>query len=80
MSSTDAWELIFLMLVLKLPIVYLIGVVLWAIRAKPQPEPASLVPVVPATEPPPCPWRLPRPRTTRPTVGRRHVAAARAVR
>jgi hypothetical protein len=36
-------EIIFLMLVLKLPILYLIGVVWWAVRAEaPPPEPARL--------------------------------------
>ena len=43
--STAAWELIFMMLVLKLPILYLIGVVWWAIRSSPDPyAPAELVP------------------------------------
>jgi hypothetical protein len=38
-------EIVFLMLVLKLPILYLIAVVYWAVRAEPQPpEPAALVP------------------------------------
>jgi hypothetical protein len=37
-------EIIFLMLVLKLPIVYLVAVVWWAVRAEPRPpEPAVLV-------------------------------------
>ena len=56
MSATDAWELIFLMFVLKLPIAYLIGVVVWAIRANPEPQAAALVAV--RDEPPrrPCPW------------------------
>jgi hypothetical protein len=31
------WELIFLMLVLKIPIVYLCAVVWWAIKAEPRP-------------------------------------------
>ena len=45
--GTAAWELIFMMLVLKLPILYLIGVVWWAIRSSPDPyAPAELVPVV----------------------------------
>ena len=40
-------EIIFLMLVLKLPILYLVGVVYWAVKAEPPPpEPA-----------PPCPHR-----------------------
>jgi hypothetical protein len=31
------WELIFMMLILKLPIVYLCYIVWWAIRAEPRP-------------------------------------------
>ena len=31
------WELIFMMLILKIPIVYLILVVYWAIRSEPKP-------------------------------------------
>lgn len=55
------WELIFLMLVLKIPIVYLCLVVWWAIRAEPQPpQEAPLVPV--AVEPDDSP---------RPGLGRR---------
>ena len=70
--STAAWELIFMMFVLKLPILYLIGVVWWAIRSTPDPyAPAELVPVVPDSphDPDPCSWRVrrrppnhPRPR------------------
>ena len=76
--SAEAWELIFMMLVLKLPILYLIGVVWWAVRAQPDPyEPAALVPAEPGPEPvSPCAWRehrrlrppnrpSPRPRTAR---------------
>jgi hypothetical protein len=45
-------EIIFLMLVLKLPILYLIGVIWWAVRAVPPPaEPAPLL--VPAVSGPP---------------------------
>lgn len=58
--STGAWELIFMMLVLKIPIIYLIGVVVWAVRAEPDPfEPAALVPSKsgPDGPPAPCAWR-----------------------
>lgn len=73
--GTAAWELIFMMLVLKLPILYLIGVVWWAIRSSPDPyASAELVPAQP-DDPPhgpasPCTWRVrhrpirPRPRVT----------------
>ncbi|MDQ3992603.1 MAG: hypothetical protein M3229_02985, partial [Actinomycetota bacterium] len=42
-------EVVFMMLILKLPIVYLVGVCWWAIRAEPRPlEPAALpLPVEP---------------------------------
>ncbi len=60
--STGAWELIFMMLVLKIPIIYLIGVVVWAVRAEPDPfEPSALVPSTPEPgpdgPPAPCAWR-----------------------
>jgi hypothetical protein len=35
--SGQAWELVFMMLILKIPIVYLGLVVLYAIRAEPEP-------------------------------------------
>jgi hypothetical protein len=45
-------EIVFLMLVLKLPIIYLVAVVWWAVRAEPlPPEPAVLH--VPADADPP---------------------------
>jgi hypothetical protein len=86
--SDGWWELIFLMFVMKIPILYLIGVVWWAVRAQPDPyEPAALVPVA-ETDPPPahparaCPWRgrHPRPRPHAPVRAHRRVALARAVR
>jgi hypothetical protein len=66
-----------MMLVLKLPILYLIGVVWWAVRAAPDPyEPAVLVPRQHDPEPTrpslACTWRAglrPRaPRGARPRV------------
>ena len=38
-------EIVFLMLVLKLPIIYLIAVVWWAVRAEPRPPEPALLPV-----------------------------------
>jgi hypothetical protein len=81
--STTAWELIFMMFVLKLPIAYLIAVVWWAIRATPDPyEPAALVPAEPEEPLPsePCPWRERRRPPIRPRGGRDRVRAARAMR
>ncbi|HET9324380.1 MAG TPA: hypothetical protein VFO03_10920 [Gaiellaceae bacterium] len=50
-------EIVFLMLVLKLPILYLVAVVWWAVRAEPEPaEPAVLL-KPDSSEPP----RWPRP-------------------
>jgi hypothetical protein len=36
--STGWWELIFLMVLMKVPIVYLCAVVWWAVKAEPRPE------------------------------------------
>jgi hypothetical protein len=80
--SVSAWEFVFMMLVLKLPILYLIGVVWWAVRAAPDPyEPAALVPAAldPPPAPAPCTWRAGhRPRA--PRGARPRVAAAGARR
>jgi hypothetical protein len=81
--STAAWELIFMMLVLKLPILYLIGVVWWAIRSSPDPyAPAELVPVfadLPRDPAGPCSWRVRR-RPIRPRPRPRPRVAARGAR
>ncbi len=75
--GTAAWELIFMMLVLKLPILYLIGVVWWAVRSSPDPfEPAELVRAAPGDSPhdpaEPCSWRVRRrPIRPRPRVATR---------
>jgi hypothetical protein len=61
------WEFVFMMLVLKIPIVYLGLVVYWAVKAEPEPpEPALLPAVLPEPEPR-APWSRPvRPRGRRP--------------
>jgi hypothetical protein len=48
------WEFLFMMLILKIPIVYLCLVVYWAVKAEPEPpEPArKLVREVPEPRPP----------------------------
>jgi hypothetical protein len=37
-GATGVWELVFLMVILKIPIVYLCTVVYYAIKAEPKPE------------------------------------------
>jgi hypothetical protein len=68
-----------MMVILKLPIVYLIGVVWWAVRAAPDPyEPAPLV-ARPERDDPrtPCPWRAPGgPHSPRGGRSRRAVVGA----
>jgi len=45
MEQHSVWEIVFLMLILKIPIVYLCLVVYWAIRAEPRPEEGAPVTV-----------------------------------
>jgi hypothetical protein len=61
------WEAVFMLLVLKIPLVYLCFVVWWAIRAEPRPqEPAALVPAISDTPPGDAPRRA-RPPHGRPS-------------
>jgi hypothetical protein len=53
-------EIVFLMLVLKLPILYLVAVVWWAVRAEPRPPEPAVLPVPVDDELPPSPRRLHR--------------------
>ena len=75
--SGQAWELVFMMLILKIPIVYL-GLVVWyAIRAEPEPG------VDPSEYSVWRPWRRPsspRPRRGGPHGPRDSVRVARARR
>jgi hypothetical protein len=60
------WELIFMLLVLKIPIAYLCAVVYWAIKSEPKPpEPALLAATVESPPNAPCAWR----RSRRPRRG-----------
>jgi hypothetical protein len=75
------WELIWLMVIMKIPILYLCWVVYWAIKAEPRPEEPAVV-VTASDDGPPTAWRpqrRPRPgphghptrtyaRTRRPAV------------
>jgi len=54
------WELVFLMVILKLPIVYLCGVVYYAIKATPRPEEGAGVTAQLGPEPEPEPSGLGR--------------------
>jgi hypothetical protein len=81
------WELIWMLVILKIPVVYLCLVVWWAIRAEPRPlEPAA---VAVRAEPEPPAWRFSRTRPRGPARGphgtpsrgyRRKVARAGAPR
>ncbi|MGB2876084.1 MAG: hypothetical protein WBB76_11510 [Gaiellaceae bacterium] len=58
------WEFVFMMVILKIPIVYLCLVVYWAVKAEPNPPEPAALPARSEIEPRP-PWRplrLPRRR------------------
>jgi hypothetical protein len=62
------WEFVFMMFILKIPIVYLCLVVYWAVKAEPKPPEPALLPVGAGEPEPPSPWR-PRRRARRPKAG-----------
>jgi hypothetical protein len=74
------WELVFMLVILKIPVVYLCFVVWWAIRAEPAP-PEGAARLAPLEQPPPCDWTGPQRRTPLRPNGRggRPVSARRAV-
>ena len=43
MAPDSVWEIVFLMVILKIPIVYLCWVIWWAIKAEPRPEEGAAV-------------------------------------
>jgi hypothetical protein len=67
------WELIWLMVIMKIPIIYLCWVVWWAIKAEPRGEEAAAVTVaLPDSPEPGLGWsfrRRRRPRPSRPHGG-----------
>jgi hypothetical protein len=72
------WEFVFMMVILKIPIVYLCLVVYWAVRAEPEPpEPARLSVEALDLDPRP-PWR-PRSRKPRPGPHGSPMRARRAM-
>jgi hypothetical protein len=77
--SKGWWELIFLMLVMKLPIAYLSAVVWWAVKAEPRPEEGAARLAELPTEPPSryTPWR---PRRRPPHAGPHGSPTRRAPR
>jgi hypothetical protein len=60
------WELVFLMVILKIPIVYLGSVVYYAIRAVPDPEEGATVAVRLGPDDSGSSWTRPRSRRLRP--------------
>ena len=59
------WEIVFMLLILKIPLIYLCLVVCWAIRAEPRDEEPAAVAAVTDTPSPPSPPTAPmrsRPR------------------
>jgi hypothetical protein len=62
------WELIWMLVILKIPVVYLCLVVWWAVRAKPAPLEPALRPVSVDPEPRPG-WRFSRVQPRRPRRG-----------
>jgi hypothetical protein len=75
------WELVFMLVILKIPVVYLCSVVWWAIRAEPEPLEGAARLATLSPPPEPCDWRSRRSALLRrgplPRGGRR-VAHARA--
>ncbi|MDQ2910888.1 MAG: hypothetical protein M3R39_07740, partial [Actinomycetota bacterium] len=51
------WEFVFMMVILKIPIVYLCLVVYWAVKAEPKPPEPAQLPAVPTDLEPRPPWR-----------------------
>jgi hypothetical protein len=74
------WELVFMLVILKIPVVYLCAVVWYAIRAEPEPE-GGQEHGFGETEPKPWRpwvyWRRPAVRRPRPRRGGPHGSGAR---
>ena len=71
MEPHSVWEIIFLMLILKIPIVYLCVVVYYAIKAEPKPEEGAAVTATIGPDDPGSGWqrRMRRRRPRRPHGG-----------
>ncbi len=83
MAPDSVWEIVFLIVILKIPVVYLCLVVWWAIKAEPKPEEGASVTASLGPDGPPT-WRrrLRAPRRPRPwphgTPARTYARSARA--
>jgi hypothetical protein len=75
-------ELLFMMLILKLPILYLAGVCYWAIKAEPKPTEGARIsaPIKPGPRTPPRRRRRPRPSGSHGGPLRREARRARVAR
>ncbi len=69
------WEIVFMLLILKIPIVYICVVIWWAIREEPSPTDLVGVAVLPDT--PPSGGTPGRPRSTRRHPLRPHTPGRR---
>jgi hypothetical protein len=67
--SDGWWELIFLMFLMKIPIVYLCAVVWWAVKAVPRPEEGAALLAEPEPDPPPRAFSRFRSKPRRPGSG-----------
>ena len=54
--SVSAWETIFMLVILKIPMIYLAIVVLWAVRAEPEVAGGGSDEAGVLTPPEPCSW------------------------
>jgi len=76
--GVSAWEAIFMLVILKIPVIYLAVVVLWAVRAEPEAGGGSDEVGV-LTPPEPCSWsEWQRRRAVRPRRGPVRPRGARA--
>lgn len=77
--SVYVWEAIFMLLILKLPVIYLAVVVFWAVRAQPETPGAGGDEVCTLSPLTPCGWSDWKGRRTR-RVGWRPIAPTGALR
>ena len=77
-SSVSIWEIVFLMVILKIPIVYLCTVVYYAVKAEPKPEEPATVAVSLGGPQDSSPRRRRRPRRPHGGPARSYPRTARA--